>query len=367
MLDTLHTIISFLTVITIIVFVHEFGHYYVARLFGVRVEVFSIGFGRVMWSRKDRNNTAWQVCAIPIGGYVRMFGDANEVSAPEQSLLAGMNDAEKRAAFHTQSLLTKSAIVVAGPVANFLLAIIIMSSMFYFYGKPYAPPVVGFIKEGSPAERSGIEIGDRITAIDKMSIESFSDIENAMALNLNESVEVELEREGVLRNILIKPELMEHKTPLGEEIKHRKIGIGVTTLEYKKCSLIEAISSSATETYKLSYITLKSLGQMVLGQRGTESLGGPIKIAQYSGKSAKQGGLVFLWFIAVLSINLGLFNLLPIPALDGGHLLYYALYAVLGAKIADNFHKHAIKIGIALLVGLMIFTTFKDIHNILFE
>jgi regulator of sigma E protease len=360
----LYNVIPFIFIITIIVFIHEFGHFWVARRVGVRVEVFSIGFGKELFGFNDKHGTRWKFCLIPMGGYVKMFGDKNSASQSDEALIASFSEDEKKMAFASKSLLQKSAIVIAGPVANYLLAILIFASFFTFYGTPNAKPIVTNVVENSPAEIAGIKEGDLITSINGHKVETFIDISNIMSLNVGEEVNIKFIRNNILLEKMIMPKQFSAQDELGNEIKSYKLGIKADRLLLDSHNIFSATKLAVIECFNLSYMSLKAMGQIITGKRSAKELGGPIKIAQYSGKSAQHGIQSILWFIALLSVNLGVVNLLPIPVLDGGHLLIYLIEFSFGKKIASKVQNFGFQIGLILLIMVTIMVTFNDLISL---
>ncbi len=360
----LSTVLIFLIVLTILVFVHEYGHFWVARRFGVKVETFSIGFGKELFGFNDKYETRWKFCAIPLGGYVKMFGDKDASSKVDNRLTASFTEDEKKQAFHFKPLHKKAAIVAAGPLANYIFAAIIFTGFFNFYGTPLIEPIITKILENSPADKAGIEIGDEIIKIDNNNIQSFSDIVKIMSLNTGDGVEITVKRREQVVTKQVHPNVFISKDILGNEIKSYKLGIMTEQVSMAKLSFFESIKHSVVECYNLSYMSLKAVGQIITGKRSVKELGGPIKIAQYTAKSAESGVASLLWFIALLSVNLGFMNLLPIPVLDGGHLLIYFAEFCFGKRIANKIQDYGFQIGLILLLILTLFVTYNDISSL---
>jgi regulator of sigma E protease len=355
---------AFIIILTVIVFIHEFGHYFVAKVSGVKIEQFSIGFGKELFGFYDKSGTRWKFCLLPLGGYVKMFGDIDPASAPDSEKIKGFTEEEKKVAFHTKSLPIKSAIVAAGPMANFVLAIVIMTFFFSMNGKPTTIAEISAISEGSAAEKAGLQSGDLITKIDNNNIETFTDLQRVIAINTGTPIEIVYERDGQKQKTTATPLIVEKEDVFGNIIKAPLLGVSSTEVSYKKLSVISAMGASVTETYSIAASTLKAIGQMITGERSPKEISGPLGIAKYSGQSAEKGMNTVLWFIVVLSINLGLVNLFPIPLLDGGHLLYYAVEAVQGKPLADRVQQIGFKIGIALVGTLFIFALINDIQKL---
>ncbi len=358
--------VMFLVVLTILVFVHEMGHFLVARRNGVRVEVFSIGFGPEVLGRTDRHGTRWKFSLIPLGGYVKMYGDAGAASTPGAGL-DGMTPAQRAVSFHHKRVGQRMAIVAAGPAANFLFAILALAFMFMVYGQPYTPPVIrDVLPEGAAAE-AGMKPGDRILSMDGRDTPRFEDVLGVIVMNPGRTVSMLVERvevEGA------EPKRLELTvTPRAEKMEDRfgnihtigRLGVMRGNDEYRRQTPLTAIWEAGKETLRLTEGTLDAVWQMALGMRSTNELGGPIRIAQMSGQVAQTGFVTMIWFVAVLSINLGLINLFPIPMLDGGHLLYYAVEAVRGRPLGERAQEYGFRVGLALVLTLMVFATWNDL------
>jgi regulator of sigma E protease len=358
--------VMFLVVLTILVFVHEMGHFLVARRNGVRVEVFSIGFGPEIFGRTDRLGTRWKFSLIPLGGYVKMFGDAGAASTPGTGL-DRMTPAQRAVSFHHKRVGQRMAIVVAGPAANFLFAILALAFMFMVYGQPYTPPVVREILPEGAAAEAGMRPGDRIVSMDGRDTPRFEDVLGVIVMNPGRTVSMVVERieaEGA------EPKRLELTvTPRAEKMEDRfgnihtigRLGVMRGNDEYRRQTPLTAIWEAGKETVRLTEGTLDAVWQMALGMRSTNELGGPIRIAQMSGQVAQTGFVTMIWFVAVLSINLGLINLFPIPMLDGGHLLYYAVEAVRGRPLGERAQEYGFRVGLALVLTLMVFATWNDL------
>lgn len=359
----LHNFFSFIVIISVIVFIHEFGHYWVARRCGVRVDAFSIGFGPEVWGWDTKSGTRWKICAIPMGGYVKMFGDEGAASTPDNKKLKKLTKAEEKVAFHTQPLFSKTLIVLAGPVANFLLAIIILSCFFATYGRPEATSEIGEVKEKSAAASIGLVAGDVIIELDGTKISRFEDIRNIATLNPNLELSITYDRAGKIIHDKITPVLSETTDIFGNKVKIGILGVLPGAVTHKEMSPGEAVAAGVTETYDISVRTLKAIGQIIVGTRSRDELSGILRIGDYSGKAVDRGFETVLWFMAVLSINLGLINLFPVPMLDGGHILFYAIEAARGRPLAEKVQEYAFRIGFTLLIMLMIFATFNDLKH----
>lgn len=358
----LNNILPFIIILTILVFVHEFGHFWVARKSGVKVEIFSIGFGKELFGFNDKYGTRWKFCLIPMGGYVKMFGDKGAASNSDEALIKNLSPEEQKIAFSCKPLLTKSAIVAAGPAANYFFSALIFTFFFFVYGYPQSSSTITEVVENSAAYKAGIKAGDIINEINGVTIKNFSDIKEIMSLNLGETLSVRINNREETE--LITPEKFIEQDILGNDVEIYKLGIITNQITIEKQSIFSSTKLAIFECYKLSAMTLKAIGQMLTGKRSTNELGGPIKIAQYSAKSAEAGIGSSLLFIALLSVNLGLLNLLPIPALDGGHLLFYLIEVTLGKKISTKIQNYGFQVGFILLIMLTIFITFNDLTSL---
>ena len=350
-------VIPFLVVLTILVFVHELGHYLIARRCGVRVEVFSIGFGPEIFGRTDKAGTRWKFSAIPLGGYVKMFGDADATSMPS-SELAAMSPEEQSEAFHRKTLGQRSWIVAGGPLANFIFAFFALAVLYGFYGERV--PVVGeptevvWIEPDSPAEAAGLQVGDRIVRIGENPISGFEDIIAVVQGAVDQPLDFLIEREGAQLSLVVTPEL-DTQRDIG------RIGIGNARVEYEAVGFFDAIWMAGAETVRVTGFIFVTLGEFISGERDSDELAGPLGIAQMSGQVAKLGMAQIIFWTALLSINLGLLNLFPIPMLDGGHLLFYAIEAVRGRPLGQRAQEYGFRIGLALVLALMLFATWNDI------
>jgi regulator of sigma E protease len=354
----------FLVVLTVLVFVHELGHYLIARRNGVRIEVFSIGFGPELFGWNDRAGTRWKFSAVPLGGYVKMFGDGDPASALPVMPLGGMTEAERQVSFHHKRLGQRAAIVAGGPVANFLFAIVVLAVLFSTYGQPFTPAEVGQVQPASAAEKGGIKVGDVIVDINGRKIERFEDVQQVVRMSPGELMAITVRRDGKLDKLQVTPTRTEMTDRFGNHHQIGLLGIGRSSVEYVQRNPLAAIGEAFAETRNLSAATLEAMWQIIIGTRASDELGGPLRIAQMSGEVA-QGGLVpLLWFMAVLSINLGLINLFPVPVLDGGHLLFYAAEAIRGKPLGQRAQEYGFRIGLALVLTLMVFATWNDLVHL---
>lgn len=356
-------VIPFLIVLTVLVFVHELGHYWVARRNGVRIETFSIGFGPELFGRTDRAGTRWKFSAIPLGGYVKMFGDADAASTPSGAVRT-MTPQEREVSFFHKRLGQRAAIVAAGPIANFLFAIIGLTLLFSLYGQPYTPPDIGTVQEQSAAARAGILPGDVIVEIDGQPIQRFEEVQQIVRFNQGTPLALVVERDGGRVPLTVTPEVTQITDRMGNTHSIGLLGIGRAGMEYRRHDPLTALWQAGRETVNLTVGTLGAVGQMISGSRGTEELGGPLRIAQMSGEVAQSGVVALVWFMAILSVNLGLINLFPIPMLDGGHLLFYAVEAIRGKPLGDRAQEYGFRIGLALVLTLMVFATWNDLVHL---
>lgn len=370
LLSGAHYVISFALVISVIVFVHEFGHFIVARWVGVKVEVFSIGFGRELIGRTDKHGTRWKLALWPLGGYVKMYGDAGAASTGDNKKLKRMTAAQKKISFHHKPLWAKAAVVAAGPIANFLLAILVFTYFIFTVGLTSTQPVIGSVIKDSPAAHAGLRAGDRILKVDNKRIKTFNDIPAAIITNLGTPVELTIVRHGKEFTKTITPKEIEEKDVVGNSVKRPLIGFRSQKVTYEDVGLAQSLWTATVKTYDMCATSLKVLGQMIDGDRSVEELKGPIGIAKLSGDVTKQGEdlkdtvQMFLWFVALLSVNLGMVNLFPIPMLDGGHLLFYCIEAVQGRPLAEKFQEYSFRFGFLLIAGLMALTLLNDVRQL---
>lgn len=354
-------ILPFLVVLSIVVFIHELGHFLVARWFGVRVLVFSIGFGRELVGFNDRHGTRWKISAIPLGGYVKFFGDANESSTPDTAALQSMTETERRQSFFHQKVGPRSAVVAAGPIANFLLAIVIFAGIFMHYGKPTGAARVDSVRPDSAAAAAGLQPGDVVLSIDGRKIEGFLDMQRIVTMNAGRTLEILVERGGAQTTLHAVPAAVEEKDRTGTVRKVGRLGINGTAGPRASVGPVEAVGLAANETWFVIENSLVTLGRMIIGTQSAEELGGPILIAEAAGQMAKLGFAEFLNLIGVLSVSIGLLNLFPVPLLDGGHLLFYAIEALRGRPLPERAQEVGFRIGFAAVIMLMLFVTYKDI------
>jgi regulator of sigma E protease len=360
----LWTTFWFLIVLTVLVFVHEFGHYSIARWNGVRIDVFSIGFGPELFGWWDSAGTRWKFSTVPLGGYVKMFGDSDASSGQPVPGLGRLAETERDVSFHYKRLGQRAAIVAAGPAANFAFAIIVLTVLFMTFGQPYTPAEVGQVQPGSAAEQGGIRPGDVILSIDGQAVARFEDVQQAVRMNPGVAMAIAVTRDAKTLTLQVTPARTEVTDRFGNRYEIGLLGIARSGMEYVKRDPVTALYQAVGETWNLSASTLQAMWQMVKGTRATDELGGPLRIAQMSGEVARGGIAPILTFMALLSVSLGLINLFPVPILDGGHLLFYAAEAIRGKPLGQKAQEYGFRIGLALVLTLMVFTTWNDLVHI---
>ena len=362
-------LIPFLILITVVVFIHEYGHYYFAKKYGVGVTDFSIGFGREIFGWKDKSGTRWKICWIPLGGYVKFFGDRNVFSQTEQQqIINRYNEEDRKKLFILKPLYQRSIIVAAGPLANFALAIVIFTMINMLVGKDMTPAVIDEVQLDSPAYIAGLQKNDKIISIDDKKVQSILEVSTFINISTSEKIEFTVLRNNQEVSLLVKPNLVEGKDSLGNTVKKRMIGIRLSPLnnEFEKQPLgpSKAIYYSVKEVWFVTVTSLNYLGKMLTGAADSSQLGGPIRIAKITGQVAEHGIIPFLNIMAYISISLGLINLFPIPMLDGGHLMFYFFEKVLGKPLSQKTQEGFFRIGLFLLISLMFFVTFNDLKEI---
>jgi regulator of sigma E protease len=361
-------VVPFLFVLTLVVFFHELGHFLIARWCRVKVLVFSIGFGPELFGFNDRHNTRWKISAVPLGGYVKFFGDDNAASVPDQAALAQMTEQERQASFIYQPVARRAAIVVAGPLANFVLAVAIFASLFLIFGKPSTSPRVDAVQPGSAAEAAGFKPGDLVLTIDGRPIESFPDMQQIVSMSAGQMLVFEVDRGGTQVTLRATPALKEIKDRFGNV--HRQGILGITRspspedAHFQPVGALKALQLGAERTWFVAERTLSYIGGVIAGRETADQLGGPIRIAQVSGQVATEGLPSLFSLAAVLSVSIGLLNLFPVPLLDGGHLLFYGIEAVRGKPLSERAQEVGFRIGLAIVVMLMIFATYNDILHL---
>ena len=362
-------IIPFLILISIVVFIHEFGHYYFAKKFGVGVTDFSIGFGKEIFGWNDKSGTRWKVCWLPLGGYVKFFGDRNVFSqAEQQEAIKKYSIEDQKKLFILKPLYQRSIIVAAGPLANYLLAILIFISINIFIGKDMTPAIINEVQKDSPAFVAGMKKNDRIISIDNNKVESIMEVSTLINISTDEKIQFIVLRNDQQIPILVKPNQINSTDNFGNSIKKKIVGIKLSPLnnEFNKqrLGLTKATYYSIKEVWFVTSTSLKYLKNIILGSADSSQLGGPIRIAKITGQVAEYGVIPFLSIMAYISISLGLINLFPIPMLDGGHLMFYLFEKILGRPLSQKTQEGFFRIGLFLLISLMFFVTFNDLKDL---
>jgi len=357
---------TFLFYITVVVFVHEMGHFLMARFFGAKVDVFSVGFGKEIVGFTDRRGTRWKLSWLPIGGYVKFAGDADAASTPDRNAVAA-SAAERAQMMAFKPVGQRAAVAAAGPIANFILAIVLFTGLFMYAGHTTIAPVIGQVNKASPAEMAGIRSGDTVSRIDGRVITSFDQLPEIIGLSAGRTLAIELTRAGQPVTVQVTPQLVRVKNFLGDEMETAVIGVRqspnapVITQHYNP---LQAVGAACGRTWDVVRLSLQGIGQLVLGRASLDQLQGPVGIAQITKKVADFGILPLLNLVAVLSVSIGLINLFPIPLLDGGHLLYYACEAVLGRPLGERVQDVGFRLGLVFVLGLMLLATWNDIARL---
>jgi regulator of sigma E protease len=362
-------IVPFIVLIVIVVFIHEYGHYYFAKRFGVGVTDFSIGFGKEMFGWNDKSGTRWKICVIPLGGYVKFFGDRNVYSqADNEKIIKEYSKEDQDKLFVLKPLYQRALIVFGGPLANFLLAILIFFSVYTFAGKDFTPAVINEVQKDSPAMVAGLKDNDIVVSIDGNEVKSIMEVSKYITMSTDEFINFTVNRYDQDLTFRVKPNIVEAEDNLGNKISKRMVGIKLgaynNEVNHVKLGPAKALFYAVNEVYYVSTSSLKYIGSMIVGNGDTSQLGGPIRIAKISGQVAEFGILPFISLMAYISISLGLINLFPIPMLDGGHLMFYGIEKVLGHPLSQKTQEGFFRIGLFLLLSLMFFTTFNDLKDI---
>lgn len=363
LINAVYYVVPFIVLLGVLVFVHELGHYLMAKFIGVKVDEFSIGFGKKLWGFTDRSGTEWKICAIPLGGYCKFLGDGDAASSTDES--ASVAEEDKKYAFAFQNPFKKLAIVIAGPAANYVFAILVFAGVFFFLGKVDFPAVVGEVIKGGAAEQAGVLAGDRILKVNGKAVNSFAEVRQEVDMNTAEKVSLEIKRGEQLITLSFPLKVI----PLEEEVNQpaepkAMLGIrsvNIVEVQPSQISLAAAFRDATLETWRITEMTLRGVGQMITGKRDADEVGGIIRIAEMSGDISKQSGFLdLLIFAALLSINLGLINLFPIPLLDGGHVVIYLIEIVTGKELNETVKDYVFKFGLFLIISLMVFATYND-------
>ena len=357
-------IVAFIIAISFLVFFHELGHYLVGRWCGIRVLAFSLGFGKEIIGRTDRHGTRWKICLIPLGGYVRFYGDEDVASRPDFKGMETLPEEERARTLNGAALWKRAATVAAGPIANFLLAIAIFAVIFSVYGRPVSDPVVGEVVAGSPAETAGLEVGDVMTALDGQHIDTFDAVVRYISVRPGVPVKLTVERDGAPVELTVMPERVETEDRFGNKMELGRIGVVGNresgNFRVERYGPVAAIGQGALQSWHIVVGTYDYIANVFAGRMKADQIGGPVRVATMAGQMASLGFVAFANFAAVMSVSVGLFNLLPVPMLDGGHLLFYAIEAVRGRPLPERVQEFAFRIGLFLVLALMVFATWND-------
>lgn len=355
---------AFLFVITLVVFFHELGHFLVARAFGVKVEVFSVGFGKEIFGWNDKRGTRWKVSWLPVGGYVKFAGDADAASTPDRKTIAHMTAEQRAGILAFKPVGARAAVAAAGPFANFLLAIVLLTGLFLYSGHTVVAPQIGQITKGSPADLAGLRSGDLVTRIDHTAITDFQQLPEIISVSGGAPLDIGIRRAGRDLSVTVTPRLMQTRDVLGNVGSQMVIGVRPdvhAAITHARYSPAGAFTAACGEAWGIIKTTVLGIGQMITGRASTDQLRGPAGIAQMTRQVAEFGFLPLLNLVAILSVSIGLANLFPIPLLDGGHLLYYAVEAVLGRPLGERAQDVGFRLGLVLVLGLMLLTTWNDL------
>ena len=368
-MEILSFIIPFIVLLTVVVFIHEYGHYYFARKYGVGVTDFSIGFGKELFGFNDKSGTRWKFCLIPLGGYVKFYGDRNVFSQAEQDeLLKKYSKENQNKLFVTKPLYQRSLIVAAGPLANFILAILIFSFIYMFAGKDFTPAQIQEVQIDSPAYSSGIKSGDVILSINNKKVNSLLDVSTYINTSTTETINIKVLRNNDEIILKVIPRVVKGEDSLGNTVNKKIIGIKISPpnneFTRERLGPATALFYAVKETWFVTKVSLDFIVSMFKGKGDSTQLGGPIKIAKITGQVAQHGLIAFLSIMAYISISLGFINLFPIPLLDGGHLMFYAFEKILGRPLTQKTQEGFFRIGLFLLISLMFFTTFNDLKDL---
>ncbi len=365
----LNSILPFITLILVVVFIHEYGHYYFAKKYGVGVTDFSIGFGKEIFGWNDKSGTRWKICWIPLGGYVKFFGDRNVFSqADQEKIINKYSSEDQKKLFVLKPLYQRAIIVAAGPFANFLLAIVIFLSIYMFIGKDFTPAMINEVQNESPAQVAGLKKNDVILEIDGNKVKSILDVSKLIMMSTSEFIDFKVSRFENELTLKVKPNVVDAEDNMGNKVKKRMVGIKLSPfnneIKHVKLGPAKALYHSLSEVYFVSISSLKYLGSIIAGSGDSSQLGGPIRIAKITGQVAEFGFIPFLSIMAYISISLGLINLFPIPLLDGGHLMFYSFEKILGRPLSQKTQEGFFRIGMFLLLSLMFFATFNDLKDL---
>ena len=361
-------IVPFLFVLTIIVFFHELGHFLVGRWCGIKALVFSVGFGPELIGFNDRRGTRWKLAAVPLGGYVKFLGDENAASVPDRAAVDALSDAERSGAFPAKSVGRRAATVAAGPIANFILAIVIFAGVAYVEGRVVGDPVVAEVRDGSPAAAAGFKPGDKVLSADGETIRYFSDLQRYVSSRADTPIRMTVERNGSPVELTVTPRSEVQTDGFGNEFKVPVVGLVAnndgSSFRVESLSPVEAVAYGVSQTWFVTTRTVDFMGEVITGRQNADQIGGPIRIAQVSSQVSTIGLGALLNLAALLSVSIGLLNLLPIPMLDGGHLLFYAFEAIRGRPLSEQVQEVGFRIGLALVMLLMVFAFWNDISGL---
>ncbi|AJY46677.1 RIP metalloprotease RseP [Martelella endophytica] len=357
-------LVAFIIAISFLVFFHELGHYLVARWSGIRVLAFSLGFGPELIGRTDRHGTRWKICAVPLGGYVRFYGDEDAASRPDFEGTAALPPEERAKTFNGAALWKRAATVAAGPIANFLLAIAIFAVIFAVYGRTVSDPVVAEVQPGSPAAEAGIEPGDVMKALDGHSVDTFDAVVRYVSVRPGLPIRMTVERDGAPVDLTVTPERVEDSDRFGNTMELGRIGVVATrdsgNFRVVRYGPVDAVWQGVLQSWHIVVSTYDYITNVFAGRMKADQIGGPVRVASMAGQMASLGFVAFANFAAILSVSVGLFNLLPVPMLDGGHLLFYAIEALRGRPLSQRVQEFAFRVGLFLVLALMVFATWND-------
>lgn len=361
-------ILSFILVLSVVVFIHEMGHYLVGRWCGIYATTFSIGFGKEIWGFTAKDGTRWRIAMIPLGGYVKFFGDESAASTPDNESLDVMSDEDKARSFHHASVQRRALTVLAGPMANFILTLVIFTSVFATYGRQIADPIISDVVAESPADRAGLQQGDLFVSIDGIDIAVFGEVKRYIASRPETLVEITINRDGAEQIVSLTPDRKTNKDRFGNEIEEGIMGVIVSSdggnFRVQNFTIPQAVGQAFSESWFIVTRTFDYIGNIFVGRESAAQLSGPIGIAKMSGQVATLGVLALVQLAAIISLSIGLLNLMPVPILDGGHLVFYAFEAILGRPLSRKTQEMAFRVGLTLILALMLFTTYNDVGSI---
>ncbi|WP_417448964.1 RIP metalloprotease RseP [Kordiimonas sp.] len=358
----LFTIAAFIGGFSILVFIHEWGHFAMARLFGIKVDTFSIGMGKELIGRTDKNGTRWKISVLPLGGYVKFFGDASAASNPGD-IPSDLSPEERAVCFHFKPVWQRALVVFAGPAINLIAAALVFSAFFFSYGVGVAEPVVSSVAENSAAAEAGLQPGDRIVSINGETVDRFSDIGGVVRLYPGADVSVTIDRGGVRESFDVTLGIAYMEDRFGNKYPYGQLGITSGQMTRVELGVLGALYEGGRQTVAMTDTIFTTIGQMIIGLRSVKELGGPARIASMVGEAAHVSIENFVWLLALLSLNLGILNLLPIPVLDGGHLLFYAFEAIKGSPLSKKAQEAGFVAGFALMLIFMLLVTLNDLQS----